>query len=137
MSEDRRESRSSALQKVYDQLVDSAAKTVQFIRDNTGHAREQVQDLFQTTAEHVAEKTGEARRAIQLRMAIVEIEQHLNRLYPQIGKLLCDLIERQESAPLLDKDLRAKTELAAEYRGRLSALRRELETVPAPPKPQT
>jgi hypothetical protein len=129
MSEDRRETKSSPLQKVYDQLVDSASKTVQFIRDNTEHAREQVQDLFQVTAEHVSEKTGEARKTVQIRMAALELEHHLNRLYPQIGKLLCDLAERQLAAPLLDKDLRAKLDLAAEYRERLAALRKELDSV--------
>lgn len=134
MSEERRDSKSSPLHKVYDQLVDSATKTVQFIRDNTGAAREQVQDLFQITADHVSEKTEEARKVVQLRMAVMEIEHHLNRLYPQIGKLLCDLSERQLPAPLLDKDLRAKMDLAAEYRVRLNDLHKDLDSAQPPAK---
>ena len=133
MSDDRRDPKSSPLQKVYDQLVDSASKTVQFIRENTEHAKEQVQDLFQATSEQVSEKTDETRRVVQVRMAIMELEHHLSRLYPQIGKLLCDLTERQLPAPLLDKDLRARLDVAAEYRARLAALHKELEA--APPKP--
>jgi hypothetical protein len=136
MSEERRDPKSSPLQKVYDQFVDSASKTVQFIRDNTEHARDQVHDLFATTAEQVSEKTGEARKVVQLRMAAIEMEHHLNRLYPQIGKLLCDLTKRQLPAPLLDKDLRAKLDLATEYRERLTALRKELDAAQAAPKPE-
>lgn len=127
MSEDRHDPKASPLQKVYDQLVDTASKTARFIRDNTEHAREQVQDLLQVTTEHVSEKTEEARKSLQARMAMLELEHHLNRLYPQIGKLLCDLTERQLPAPLLDKELRGKLDLATEYRDRLASLRRDLE----------
>jgi hypothetical protein len=134
MSEERPDPKSTPLQKVYDQLVDSASKTVQFIRDNTERTRDQVHDLFVTTAEQVSEKTGEARKMVQIRMAALEIEHHLNRLYPQIGKLLCDLTERQLPAPLLDKDLRAKLDLATEYGERLAALRKELDAVQSAPK---
>ena len=60
-------------------------------------------------------------------MAILEIEHHLNRLYPQIGKLACDLAAGGTEDWPGDADLRAKIELAEEYRGRLDALRAELQ----------
>ncbi|NIP72732.1 MAG: hypothetical protein GWO16_06705, partial [Gammaproteobacteria bacterium] len=61
-------------------------------------------------------------------MAILEIEHHLNRLYPQIGKLACDLAATNADDWATDADLRAKIELAEEYRARLGELRGELES---------
>jgi len=86
-------------------------------------ARRQVKLFFDTTSDQVREKAEETKRALQLRMAILEIEHHLNRLYPQIGKLTCDLILSGNARPYDDQDLRAKVELAQEYRQRLKELR--------------
>jgi len=63
---------------------------------------------------------------VQIRMAMLEIEHHLSRLYPQIGKQLCDQAEQRAVAGL-DKDLQAKLDLAAEYGQRLALLRQKLE----------
>ncbi|HEX7928587.1 MAG TPA: hypothetical protein VF678_13420, partial [bacterium] len=80
MSQEQRDSKPSPFMKMYDQFVDSASKTVQFVQETAEHAAEQVHDLFQTTGEHIAEKTGEARKVLQVRMAMHDMEEHLNRL---------------------------------------------------------
>ena len=126
MPEERRNPGTTPLQKVYDQLVGSASRTFQFLKGNTERTREQVQELFQHTAEQVSAKTGEARRVVQIRMAVLEIEHHLGRLYPQIGSQLCDQVEKDSLAGL-NKDLQSKLDLAAEYRQRLVQLRTKLE----------
>jgi Mg2+ and Co2+ transporter CorA len=127
------QTKSKSLHKVYDQIVDSAAKTLTFIKDNTERTRAQVQDLFNATSEQLGERAEETRKGVKIRMAMLEMEHHLNRLYPQIGKLLCDMVEKNRATGQLDPDLQTKLELAAEYRQRLVQLRQELEAQQAPP----
>ncbi len=73
------------------------------------------------------EKAEETRKAVKLRMAILEIEHHLNRLYPQIGKIACDLAEEGKRTLFQDSDLKERIEMAAEYRERLRELRAQQE----------
>ena len=91
---------------------------------NSEKTREQVREIFQTASGQVREKAEETRQAVKLRMAIMEIEHHLNRLYPQIGKLVCDLAEGKKD-PLKNPEIKSKIELAEEYRERLKELRAE------------
>lgn len=93
----------------------------------TPWTREQLRAIYNRTSEQVLEKTEETRKVVRLRMALLDIEHHLNRLYPDIGKTACDLWERGET-PLLDNvDLRSKVELVKEYRARRKTLRHELQ----------
>jgi len=94
-----------------------------FLRFDSEKTREQFKDIFNTTSDQVREKAEETRRAVKLRMAVLEIEHHLNRLYPQIGKLICDLSEEGKKTFHQNPEIKAKLELAAEYRERLVELR--------------
>lgn len=98
-----------------------------FLRSKTEDTRHQLKEVFYSTSDQVLEKAEETRKSVKLRMAILEIEHHLNRLYPQIGKLACDLAAKGAEDWPGDTDLRAKIELAEEYRGRLDELRGDLE----------
>jgi hypothetical protein len=98
-----------------------------FLRSKTEDTRHQLKEAFYSTSDQVLEKAEETRKSVKLRMAILEIEHHLNRLYPQIGKLTCDLHAQDQQGWPQHPDLRAKVELAEEYRGRLGELRHELE----------
>ena len=84
---------------------------------------------FPQSLEQFIEKTEETKRTVRLRMAILDIEHHLNRLYPDIGNMACDLWKAGET-PLLDNDeLKAKVELVWEYLERRETLRAELKQV--------
>jgi len=100
---------------------------ISFLRNKTEDTRHQLKEVFYSTSDQVLEKAEETRKSVKLRMAILEIEHHLNRLYPQIGKLTCDLDAQGREDWPNDADLRAKMDLAEEYRDRLNALRTELE----------
>ena len=85
--------------------------------------------FYERTSEQFIEKTEETKRTVRLRMAILDIEHHLNRLYPDIGNMACDLWKAGET-PLLDNDeLKAKVELVWEYLERRETLRAELKQV--------
>jgi hypothetical protein len=98
-----------------------------FLRSKTEDTRHQLKEVFYSTSDQVLEKAEETRKSVKLRMAILEIEHHLNRLYPQIGKLTCDLHAEHLTDWPENPDLKAKVELAEEYRQRLAELRKELE----------
>lgn len=98
-----------------------------FLRSKTEDTRHQLQQVFYSTSDQVLERAEETRKSVKLRMAILEIEHHLNRLYPQIGKLTCDLATDGTDGWPDNADLHDKVELANEYRQRLDTLRSELE----------
>jgi predicted DNA-binding protein len=82
--------------------------------------------VLYSTSDQVLEKAEETRKSVKFRMAILEIEHHLNRLYPQIGKLTCDLAEKGAKDWQKDKNLKTKIDLAEEYRQRLDELKKNL-----------
>ena len=99
-----------------------------FLRGNS-EWKEDLKRLYEKTSEQFREKTEETKKTVRMRMAILDIEHHLNRLYPDIGKLACDLWKRGE-VPLLGNDeLRAKVELVWEYRERRDALKADLQAL--------
>ncbi|MDH4224230.1 MAG: hypothetical protein OEW12_01120 [Deltaproteobacteria bacterium] len=86
-----------------------------------------IRDFISRTTDALTEKTMETTQAVKLRMAILEIEHHLNRLYPDIGKTTYDLWASKQT-PLLDNpDLKSKIEMVQTYRQRLDALKKELQ----------
>lgn len=91
--------------------------------------KEDFRRLYEKTSEQFREKTEETRKTVRLRMAILDIEHHLNRLYPDIGKLACDLWKRGEVPLLNNAELSAKVQLVWEYRDRRDALKSELQSV--------
>lgn len=93
------------------------------IRNSSLPAAKQVKKLFSTTSDQVLEKAEETRRAVKLRMAYLEIEHHLNRLYPQIGKLVSDLSREGKKNILSDPDIKSRIHLAGEYLDRLEKLK--------------
>jgi len=115
------------LRRGLDQVLYFLAHGFSFLRHRTEDTRHQLKEVFYSTSDQVLEKAEETRKSVKLRMAILEIEHHLNRLYPQIGKIACDLAAERKDALPDDADLRAKVELAEEYRGRLGELRQQLE----------
>ena len=117
----------AVLRRFLDYTIYYVVNWISFLRSKTEDTRHQLKEAFYSTSDQVLEKAEETRKSVKLRMAILEIEHHLNRLYPQIGKLTCDLHARGESDWPSDPDLRAKMDLAEEYRERLDALRTELE----------
>lgn len=110
-----------------DKLLLFAAQSLSFFRSNSEKTRSQFTEIFHTTSDQVREKAEETRRAVKLRMAVLEIEHHLNRLYPQIGKITCDLLENGKRSLLKNEDLKNRVEMAGEYRERLKNLRAEQE----------
>lgn len=122
----------AAWRRVMDLLTSLGTQVVGLLRQHTHRTREQVQQLFYSTSDQVLERAEETRRAVRLRMAIMEIEHHLNRLYPQIGKQACDLMADGRGNPAEDEAWRGKVELAEEYRTRLRTLRAELEAQAEP-----
>ena len=101
--------------------------TLSLLRINTAKTRQQVEQIFRVTSGQVREKAEETRQRVRLRMATLELEHHLNRLYPQIGKIVCDLADDGKKMLLNDTELKPRIEMAAEYRQRLDALREEQE----------
>ena len=91
--------------------------------------KDDLKRLYEKTSEQFREKTEETRKTVRLRMAILDIEHHLNRLYPDIGKLACDLWKRGEVPLLNNPDLRSKVELVWEYLELRDSLKVELQSV--------
>jgi hypothetical protein len=91
--------------------------------------KDDLKRLYEKTSEQFREKTEETRKTVRLRMAILDIEHHLNRLYPDIGKLACDLWKRGEVPLLNNPELRSKVELVWEYLERRDSLKVELQSV--------
>lgn len=116
---------SNALKKGVERLVPFASHLFSFLRLNTEKTRHQFSEIFAITSDQVREKAEETKRAVKLRMTMLEIEHHLNRLYPQIGKIACDLAEQGKKNPLNNAELKQKIELADEYRERLKELKNE------------
>ncbi len=116
----------AVLRRFLDYTIYYLVNWVSFLRNKTEDTRHQLKEVFYSTSDQVLEKAEETRKSVKLRMAILEIEHHLNRLYPQIGKLTCDLHAQGKGDWPNDADLRAKMDLAEEYRKRLDALRTEL-----------
>jgi hypothetical protein len=118
---------STLLRRVLDQALYMLMNWIAFLRSKTEDTRHQLKEVFYHTSDQVLERAEETRKSVKLRMAILEIEHHLNRLYPQIGKLTCDLHAKHDPGWPDDPDLHSKVELAEEYRERLGELRKELE----------
>ncbi len=110
-----------------DKILLFVARSLSFFRSNSEKTRSQFTEIFHHTSDQVREKAEETRRAVKLRMAVLEIEHHLNRLYPQIGKIACDLLEDGRRSLLQNEDLKTRVEMAGEYRERLRSLRAEQE----------
>ena len=115
-----------ALGKLFKSLLEWLPVIPSFLRGNS-EWKDDFKRLYERTSEQFREKTEETKKTVRLRMAILDIEHHLNRLYPDIGKLACDLWKRGET-PLLDnEELSAKVEMVWEYRERRDALKAELQ----------
>ncbi len=123
--------------KILDNIVDSASRALDTVKGTTQRTKDQVQDLLLGAAEQIGDKAKETRHLVELRLAALEVEQNLSRLYPQIGKLICDAAEQGAAPAMPDRDLQAKLDLAGEYRKRLLELRSALESeqTRAAPKP--
>ena len=109
-----------------DQLFGHATSWFSFLRSKTEDTRLQLKEVFYTTSDQVLEKAEETRKSVKLRLAMLEIEHHLNRLYPQIGKVTCDLAASGRRGWPKDEGLKSKVDLAEEYRQRLAELKQEL-----------
>ena len=119
-------------------LTNAAGKLLRSVREGFpglsglfggGEWKSDLKRFYERTSEQFIEKTEETKRTVRLRMAILDIEHHLNRLYPDIGNMACDLWKAGET-PLLDNDeLKAKVELVWEYLERRETLRAELKQV--------
>lgn len=94
-------------------------------REDSGGLAERAKQIFDTTSDQVLQRAEETRRAVKLRMAIMDVEHNLNRLYAQIGKLSCDAAPEESEGIPIRGDLADKLSLAREYRQRLAALREE------------
>ena len=115
------------LKTLADFLIGMGASLLSLLKINTEKTREQVRSIVFTTSDHVLEKAEETRVGVKLRMGIMEMEHHLNRLYPQIGKITCDMAAQStRKNPLSDPVLKAKIELAEEYRARVLELKEQL-----------
>lgn len=115
---------SNLVRKGVDKLVPLLARLFSFVHLSSAKTRDRFREIFHTTSGQVREKAGETTKAVKLRMTMLEIEHHLNRLYPQIGKITCDLSDKGKKMLLNDDDLKGKVKLAKEYRDRLTELRK-------------
>ena len=116
---------SNAFRLGMDKLLLFFAQVFPFFRGGSGNTRQQFKNILSNTSEIVRVKAEFTKKAVKLRMAVLEIEHHLNRLYPQIGKITCDLAAKGKKSVLQDEALKSKIELAAEYRNRLEELKAE------------
>lgn len=116
-----------AIQLGIDKLLLFGAQAFAVLRNESGEGRGKIRELFDSTSDQVREKAESTKRAVKLRMAVLEIEHHLNRLYPQIGKITCDLADEGVKTVLQNDELKTRIELAAEYRERLKELKSEQE----------
>jgi len=115
-----------AVKRALDLALYYATQAFSFLRQNTERTREQVRALVYTTSDQVLVKAEETRKGVKLRMAILELEHHLNRLYPQIGKVTCDLVAQGDKNLLDHEELTSRIKLAEEYRNRLDELKTQL-----------
>lgn len=118
--------RSSGFKRGMDQLMEQSANLFSMLRSKTEGTLPQIKEVLYSTSDQVLGKAEETRKSVKFRMAILEIEHHLNRLYPQIGKLTCDLVEKGAKDWQKDKNLKTKIDLAEEYRQRLDELKKDL-----------
>ncbi|MDH4121499.1 MAG: hypothetical protein OEV94_07335 [Deltaproteobacteria bacterium] len=108
-------------------LKEGARKIVEMTGIEHAPGGEAIKGFLLRATGNVMEKTEEVSRVMKLRMAILDIEHHLNRLYPDIGKTTYDLWAKKET-PLLDNpSLRSKIEMVHDYRNRLDDLRAQLK----------
>ena len=114
-----------AIQLGIDKILLFWAQMFSFMRNESDENRGRLRELFDSTSDQVREKAESTKKAVKLRMAVLEIEHHLNRLYPQIGKITCDLADEGGQSILQNDDLKSRIELASEYRERLTELRSE------------
>ena len=117
----------TTLKKRLEEAVYQGMKLFSVIRTKTDSTRNQLKEVFYSTSDQMLEKAEGTRRSVKIRMAILEIEHHLNRLYPQIGKIVCDLAASGAKSWARDKNLKIKMDLAEEYRQRLTELKQELD----------
>ncbi len=115
------------LKKRLEEAVYQGMKLFSVIRSKTDNTRNQLKEVFYSTSDQMLEKAEGTRKSVKMRMAILEIEHHLNRLYPQIGKVVCDLSADGAKSWTKDKNLKIKMDLAEEYRQRLTELKQELD----------
>ena len=104
----------ATLKKRLDEAVYQGMKLFSVIRSKTDSTRDQLKEVFYSTSDQMLEKAEGTRKSVQMRMAILEIEHHLNRLYPQIGKIVCDLSADGAKSWAKDKNLKIKMDLAEE-----------------------
>lgn len=122
------------LKKRFDETLFHGMKWFSILKAKTDNTRGHLQEVFYTTSDQVLEKAEDTRKSVKFRMAILEIEHHLNRLYPQIGKIVCDLSANGTKSWSRDAKLKSKMELAEEYRQRLQELKQELDTFQKKPE---
>ncbi len=123
---------------VVDRIRDMLAHSLGWINglwfDDAGDLRRRAKMIFDTTSEQFFEKAQETRKAVRLRMAIMDVEHSLNRVYAQIGKLSCDVAPENGDSIPLQGDIAEKLQLAREYRARLLELRKEQEAAQRRPE---
>lgn len=117
----------ATLKKRLEEAAFQGMKVFSVIRSKTDGTRNQLKEVFYSTSDQMLEKAEGTRKSVKMRMAILEIEHHLNRLYPQIGKIVCDLSAEGAKGWTKDKSLKMKMDLAEEYRQRLTELKGELD----------
>ncbi len=117
----------ATLKKRLEEAVYQGMNLFSVIRSKTDSTRNQLKEVFYSTSDQMLEKAEGTRKSVKMRMAILEIEHHLNRLYPQIGKIACDLSADGAKSWTKDKNLKIKMDLAEEYRQRLTVLKQELD----------
>ena len=119
---------SGTLRRRFGQGVYYLTQWFSMLKVGTENTRHQLKEAFYTTSDQVLEKAEVTRKSVKIRMAMLEIEHHLNRLYPQIGKIACDLSASASGTKNWAKDeqLKSKINLAEEYRQRLAELKQEL-----------
>ncbi len=109
---------------MYRWLLRQLGGLIAWLRPYTSNP-DQVKKAWSSASEQVRERAETTRRAVSQRMTILEIEHHLSRLYPQIGKMLSELVESKRL--VLGEEstaLATLVEQLQEYRKRLESLRK-------------
>lgn len=112
-------------QRMWDRMRQARNRLGLWWREDSGGLAERAKQIFDTTSDQVLQRAEDTRRAVKLRMAIMDVEHNLNRLYAQIGKLSCDAAPEDSEEIPIRGDLADKLSLAREYRQRLATLREE------------
>lgn len=109
---------------VFERLFWSCGRFLFALRPHMERTGEGVQRFVRSATGQVRTQSEGARHNMKQRMTMLELQHHLSRLYPQIGRLACDM-QADQRLQHEDEELTHLVEQAQEYRQRLKEIEAE------------